>query len=182
MAVTTPDALFKPFADRLLGCWCAQLASLPTAANRPARCSFRFDDSIPSMGIALHEDECKCGTAWVRVADWFITSDAAWPGPDNSLEAQNCPRLWGLVLELGIGRCPPIGTEKDLPTPAQLNAFHDVLLDDLKAMRQAIYCCFLTVDPMDRIALETPQRVGPNGACLQQSLQLTIMVTACDEC
>ena len=90
--------------------------------------------------------------------------------------------MWALVLEMGVGRCPPIGTPESLPTCEEQNAFHAVMMDDGMRMRRAIQCCFLTVDPMDRVSIGQPQRQGPNGACMQQSLQITVMVTACDEC
>lgn len=178
------DNLFSPYADRLLGCWCAQLETRPLAEWDPAkaRCSFRFDQDEPTMGLALLEDECRCGTAWVRVADWYITSQNAFPGPDNTLDAQRCPTAWALVLELGIGRCPPIGDEKKLPTVAELNAFHQLMMEDAASMRKAIYCCFGAVDPMDVFVLGQPRRTGPNGACMQQSLPITVMVVNCDEC
>lgn len=174
------DTLFAPFADRLLACFCAQWEV--DDPRKPARCCFKFDQDIPTMGIALHEDECKCGTAWVRVADWYVTSLDSFPGPDGTLDAQTCPTMWGLVLEIGVGRCPPIGDASSLPTCDEQNAFHTLMLEDSQKMRKAIYCCFLSVDPTDRISLGQPQRVGPAGMCMQQSIQVTIMVTACDEC
>lgn len=172
--------MFTGFADRLLGCLCAQWP--PDDPLKPGRCCFKFDADLPTMGIALSEDECKCATAWVRVVDWYVSSDATFPGPDTSLIAQNCPHMWALVLEMGIGRCPPIGNAEQLPTCDEQNAFHAVMMDDGMRMRNAIYCCFLTVDPMDRVSIGNPQRQGPAGACMQQALQVTIMVTACDEC
>ena len=172
--------MFSGFADRLLGCFCAQWAE--DDPNRPARCCFKFDADLPTMGIALSEDECKCTTAWVRVVDWYVSSDATFPGPDTSLDAQNCPHLWALVLEMGVGRCPPVGSAEELPTCAEQNDFHAVMMQDGMKMRNAIYCCFLTIDPMDRVSIGNPQRSGPAGACMQQALQVTVMVTACDEC
>jgi hypothetical protein len=174
------DALFKPYADRLLACLCAQWPD--DDPLKPAKCCFRFDDSEPTMGIAINEDECKCGVAWVRVVDWFITSETSFPGEDTSMEAQRCPRLWGLVLEMGTGRCPPQGDARNLPTCEQMNAFHEVMLDDGRRFRNAIYCCFLTVDPLDQVSIGSPTRIGPQGLCMQQTLTLTIMVGACDEC
>src|SRR5918994_7225062 len=114
--------MFTGFADRLLACLCAQWPDGDPLA--PARCCFKFDADLPTMGIALTEDECKCATAWVRVVDWQVSSDATFPGPDTSMEAQNCPTMWALVLEMGIGRCPPIGDENTLPTCEEQNAFH----------------------------------------------------------
>jgi hypothetical protein len=181
--VVVDDTLFSPIAQRLLDCWTAQLEALP-AAQRPARIGFRFDATLPSMGIALNEDECKCGSAWVRFVDWFITSDETFPSSDTSLQAQICPAAYGLVLELGIGRCPPIGTEQVLPTIAELNAFHAQVLADVQAMRKTINCCFnaipLTVP--DDMVIGSWQKTGPDGACFQHALSITIKVINCNEC
>lgn len=177
------DTMFAPIAQRLLDCWTAQLEALP-AALIPARIGFRFDASQPSMGIALQEDECKCGSAWVRVEDWFVTSDEAFPSADTSLQAQMCPSAYGLVLELGIGRCPPIGTEKVLPTVDELNAFHAVVLEDIKAMRKTINCCFnaIPLTVQDDMVIGKWAKTGPEGACFQHTLSITVKVVYCNEC
>lgn len=176
------DLLFSPYADRLLACLCAQMQLLPEP-QRPTRCCFRFDADMPTMGITkTGEDECKCGTAWVRVADWYITSDDTFPGADDSPEEHSCPRAWALVLEMGVGRCPPTGDESTLPTCDELNAFHQVMMDDASAFRKAILCCFATVDPNEKFVIGRPQRVGPAGKCMQQTLEITVMVVACNEC
>ena len=172
--------MFTPFADRLLGCLCAQWPAEDPL--KPARCCFRFDGDTPTMGISLSEDECKCGTAWVRVVDWYPSSDSAFPGPATTVDEQTCPRLFGLVLEMGVGRCPPVGDQSVLPTCGEYNAFHAVVMDDGMRLRNAIYCCFLAVDPLDRVVVGQPQRLGPQGACFQQTLTVTAMVPACNEC
>lgn len=174
-----PD-MFTAYADRLLGCLCAQWQAGDPL--KPGRCCFRFDGDMPTMGIALNEDECKCGTAWVRVVDWFVSSDSAFPGPTQDVTEQNCPMMWGLVLEMGIGRCPPTGDERNLPSCDALNAFHGVVMDDGRRLRNAIYCCFGTVDPMDRFVVGNPERLGPQGKCYQQTLTVTVMVMNCNEC
>jgi hypothetical protein len=175
------DLLFMPYAQRLLACLCAQMEALPEA-QQPARCCFRFDGDMPTMGISTSEDECKCGTAWVRVVDWFITSDATFPGPDDSPEEHSCPRAWGLVLEMGVGRCPPTGDAGQLPTCDEYNTFFQVMMDDASAFRKAISCCFATVDVLEKFVIGQPQRVGPSGKCMQQTLNVTVMVVACNEC
>lgn len=172
--------MFTPFADRLLQCLCAQWPDGDPL--KPARCCFRFDGDTPTMGIAISEDECKCGTAWVRVVDWFPSSDSAFPGPTTDVGEQTCPRMFGLVLEMGIGRCPPIGDQNNLPSCTDYNAFHAVVMDDGVRLRNAVYCCFLTVDPLDRVVIGQPQRLGPQGACFQQTLTITVQVPACNEC
>lgn len=174
------DTLFKPYADRLLGCLCAQWED--EDPDKPQRCCFRFDSDLPTMGIALGEDECKCGTAWVRFVDAYVSSDSAFPGPENDIAEQNCPRMWALVLEMGIGRCPPTGDQNKLPTCEQLDDFHNRLLDDFQRLRKAYFCCFMTVDYMDRAVFGQLQRSGPNGKCYQQAVQITVMVINCDEC
>lgn len=175
------DQLFMPLANRLLTCLCTQMDLLPEA-QRPARCCFRFDGDLPTMGVSTTEDECKCGTAWVRVADWYITSDEVFPGPDDSPEEHSCPRAWALVLEMGVGRCPPTGDATTLPTCAEYNAFFQVMMDDASALRKAILCCFGAVDPLEKFVMGRPQRVGPSGKCIQQTLDVTVMVVACNEC
>lgn len=175
----SPD-LFSGLAQRLLTCLCSQWPDGDPL--KPRRCCFRFDGDTPTMGIALTEDECKCGTAWVRVVDWYPSSDNAFPGPTQDVAEQSCPMLWGLVLEMGIGRCPPDGDEKVLPSCSDYNAFHATVMDDGRRLRNAIYCCFLAVDPLDRVVVGQPERIGPQGKCFQQTLTVTVMVPACSEC
>lgn len=179
--VPTADGLFAPIAQRLLDCWTNQLNTLP-ASQRPQRIGFRFDASSPTMGIALGEDECKCGTAWVRVVDWYITSDATFPAADTSFEGQLCPTQYGLVLEFGIGRCPPIGTERALETVQQRNDFHLVVLGDVQLMRKTLFCCFGNVPQPEDVIVGDWQKIGPEGSCFQQALTITVRVVNCDEC
>lgn len=178
------DTLFAPIAQRLLDCWELQLLTLP-ADQVPQRIGFRFDAQIPTMGIAITEDECKCGTAWVRVVDWFPSSDETFPAPDTSFINQICPTQYGLVLELGIGRCPPTGDENQLETVAERDAFHAVVLEDVKLMRMALNCCFgdpaLVPIPED-VVVGAWSKVGPEGKCFKQAIQLTVRVINCDEC
>lgn len=175
------DTLFTPLAARLLACWEGQLLTLP-AGEQPQRIGFRFDADSPTMGIALGEDECKCGSAWVKVNDWYATSDATFPGPDESLDGQMCPSAYALVLELGIGRCPPQGDENQLPTVADRNAFHLVVLQDVQLMRKAINCCFRNVPLPEPFVVGDWSKQGPIGMCFTQALTITIMVVNCNEC
>jgi hypothetical protein len=175
------DELFAPLAQRLLDCWRAQLETLP-ADQIPQRIGFRFDADLPTMGVALDEDECKCGSAWVRVVNWFVSSDATFPAPDSSFEQQICPTQYGLILELGIGRCPPIGDEQSLETVAQRDAFHAVVLEDVKLMRLALNCCFGQAPIPEDVVIGAWQKSGPEGACFKQAIQLTVRVINCDEC
>ena len=176
------DELFTPYVERLLLCLCAQMEALPEA-QRPARCCVKFSGQLPTMGISVNEDECKCATAWVRIPSggWFITSDDTFPSPDTSPEEHLCPRAWGLTLEMGIGRCPPTGNQTTLPTCDEQNAFAQVMRDDAAAFRKAIQCCF-TVDPNEKFVIGDTSVVGPLGMCIQQTLTLTVMVVACNEC
>jgi hypothetical protein len=179
--VPTADGLFAPIAQRLLDCWQTQLLTLPVA-QRPQRIGFRFDAGSPTMGIAMLEDECKCGSAWVRVVDWYITSDATFPGADTSFEGQLCPTQYGLVLEFGIGRCPPGGDEKSLETVQQRNDFHLTILGDMKLMRKTLFCCFGNVPQPEDMIVGDWQKIGPEGKCFQQALTITVRVVNCDEC
>lgn len=175
------DTLFTPYVQRLLACLCAQFDLLPEA-QRPARCCEKFSGATPTMGIAVTEDECKCTTAWVRIADWYPTSDDTFPGPDTTPDASKCMTAWGLVLEMGVGRCPPIGDENVLPTCEEQNAFAQVMRDDASVFRKAIRCCFAQVNPLEEFVIGQPRILGPSGACIQQTLNLTVMVVACNEC
>lgn len=176
------DTLFQPLAQRLLDCWCAQLALTSPA---PDKCEFRWDDDVPTPRMANGVDECKCGFGWVRMVTWYPTTEDTFPDADP--EPQVCPRLWALVLEMGVGRCPPDGDAQTLPTSAQMLAFQELIMGDGKGMRNAIACCF-TMEPLGtgqelgRVSLGQPTRSGPAGKCLQQYMEVTVMVGACDEC
>jgi hypothetical protein len=130
-------------------------------------------------------DECKCGFGWVRMVTWYPTTEDTFPDADP--EPQVCPRLWALVLEMGVGRCPPDGDAQNLPTSAQMLAFQELIMGDGKAMRNALNCCF-TMAPLGvgqelgRVSMGQPTRSGPAGKCLQQYMEVTVMVGACDEC
>lgn len=175
------DTLFTPYVTRLLECLCAQMNALPEA-QRPARCCVKFSGTLPTMGISVNEDECKCTTAWVRLVTWYPTSNDTFPAPDTTPEASRCMEAWGLVLEMGVGRCPPIGDAQNLPSCEQQNDFAQIMRDDAAAFRKAVRCCFAVVDPLLEFTMGEPQIVGPAGACIQQTLNVTVMVVACDEC
>lgn len=171
------DDLFQPYAQRLLDCWCAQLALTSPA---PAKCEFRWDDDLPTARMAVGIDECKCGFGWVRMVTWYPTTEATFPDADT--EPQVCPRLWAVVLEMGIGRCPPDGDASSLPTSEQMLAFQELMMGDGKAMRLAINCCFTEVNPLERVSFGRPARSGSAGKCIQQYMEVTVMVPACEEC
>jgi hypothetical protein len=164
-------------AAQLHACLCAQVNAL---TNPPERCCLSVGAQF-ELGVALNEDMCRCGTAWVRIAG-FVPS-VTFPGQQE--EPTNCrPPFWALTLEMGIARCPPLGTMADLPTCTEWATFAQTVMDDAAAMRRALYCCEETLLKARGLKFVvgnwTP--FGPEGMCGGGTMTVTVPVLACDEC
>lgn len=164
-------------AVALKDCLCTQVAAL---ASPPQRCCLAVGAQF-EMGVALNEDMCRCGTAWVRIAS-FVPSNVFPAAVD---EPTNCnPTFWALTLEMGIARCPPLGSMSDLPTCDEWATYTSQIMDDAAAMRRAVYCCEQPLIKARGLKFVVGQWTpfGPEGLCGGGTLSVTLPVVACDEC
>ena len=109
--------------------------------------------------------EKGCGQAWVRMVDSFPSVD--FPNLDQSM--QNCLGPWAYTLEIGIVRCKPVGKSTGVrgfipPTTQQLVDALRIQTSDMRAMRDAIACCFGTRDLPYLVRQYVPGT--PDGDCL----------------
>lgn len=171
-----PDIIAE-VAEDLYACVCAQVALL---ADPPNRCCLLAGATF-ELGVAINEDMCRCGTAWVRVAS--VAPSVTFPSVQE--EPRNCrPPMYAVTLEMGVARCPPIGTTQDLPTCPDWLAYSRKVLDDAAALRKAVFCCF---GPMLssrglKYVLGAWEPFGPEGLCGGGIQSVTVPVMACDEC
>ena len=168
---------FLVAAQLLYACLCEQVNLLPEP-DRPTRCCLIAASEF-EMGVATLEDMCACGTAYVRI-DSFTPSSTF---PVQQELATMCgPEQWALTLELGIMRCPPIGTAEVLPTCDEYAAYTAKVMADAQAMRNAVICCFGPARPNRLLLLGGWQAVGPEGACGGGKMTVQVQILRCDEC
>lgn len=168
---------FFAAAQALYACLCDQ-QNLRPEPERPARCCLIAGQDF-ELGVSLQEDACKCGTAWVRI-DSFTPSDNF---PLQQEVAQNCgPAQWAMTLELGIARCPPVGTIDRLPTCEELNAYSELVMLDAQSMRNALLCCFGPSRPNRLMLIGGWSAFGPEGMCGGGKMTVQVQVLRCNEC
>lgn len=173
MAIADPIAL--PHAEALLECFRTTIAD---TINPPGEVCLRGGD-IVNILVSVSKDECKCGLAWVRVANVYPSTSDQFPAPDQGA-ITSWPGRWAVALEMGVARCAPVGTAQVLPTcEAWTNSAQETLAD-AAAMRRAVACCYRTnPDTEDTlIALGLWEPLPIEGGCTGGTM--TIVVGADD--
>lgn len=168
---------FMEAALLLQQCLCEQMNLLPEP-DRPQRCCIIAGQDF-ELGVSLTEDACRCGTAWVRI-DSFVPSSQF---PLAQEIPNNCgPERWALTLELGVARCPPVGTVELLPTCEELALYSAKVMADAQAMRNAIICCFGPSRPNRLYLIGGWSAFGPEGMCGGGKMTVQVEILRCDEC
>jgi len=155
------DDLVYPAMVRLVACLELAIA----ARNLPAPCVVAPMIGDLTLDYCGECSENGCGQAWVRLVDTFPS--VSFPTPDQSVN--NCGTLWAATLEIGIVRCKPLGTSTGIrgyapPSTTQLLDALRVQTADMRAMREAVQCCFATGDTPYMIQQYQPGT--PDGDCL----------------
>jgi hypothetical protein len=155
------DDFVYPAIIRLVAC----LDQAIKNRNLPEPCTV-----APMIGELVLDfcGECSergCGQAWVRIVDSFPSVD--FPQIDQS--TGNCGTLWAATLEIGIVRCKPLGRSSGLAgySPPTLNQMVEALrvqTADMRAMREAVQCCFVGSDTPYYMTAYQPG--APDGDCL----------------
>lgn len=151
MAVV-PDTGVFPVAQKLLDCFCAELAN--TLGGAPCKCCLVFGDSVPW-------DSCEEGQAWVRVVRVFPSTIL----PDQDTSVSTCVTTWAAEFELGIIRCA-CNPDDDGVLPGcdcELDRTQKAL-SDAAAIRRVLDCCFVDLDIYHVPGEYLP--VGPAGGCV----------------
>jgi hypothetical protein len=168
VAVTYPDKLLRPVADRLLACLCTAALANPAP---PRACGYRpYINGTPLFGTL--DDECCAGLAFLYVGDQQRVVSGTTP---DTLPV-NCQLLYMVDLQIGIWRCAPAG---DLQLPPDQVADWDPLqvklFDDRATLRDAI-CCFLATQKPKTVGVGTMNTInqGPEGMCIGTQVTLTV--------
>lgn len=166
------DVVIDPVALALLGC----LEDALDAHDSPVtNISLRPGDQTELL-LALGRDECCEGTAWVRTITWYPTDNF----PEPLATYNRCaPRMWALVLEMGVARCAPMGTATDLPSSADWNTAVGQVNTDAAAMQCAAQCLArLDDERMVLVGQWLPTRT--EGGCMGGTLPVTVSAGPCN--
>lgn len=152
-------------------------------AEAPAEICHRPGAEVP-LGIGTGQDECCTGLGWVRIAsiepvvDPLSTEDPGF-NPCNSGNTR-------IVLELGVARCQPYGTQEAGPTCAQWTALAERMDLDAAAMRRAM-CCANSALPsasngeVYRVRRDRWEPMDASGGCAGGTMNVAVW-TDCAEC
>jgi len=161
-------------AESLLDCLEEALTARPSP---PTVFCLRAGAEV-ELGIAIDEDECRCGTAWVRPSSFYPSLD--FPSQDEVWTPCN-PEQWAVGLEMGVARCAEWGTAETLPTCEQWTALTTQLAYDRQAMTAAA-CCFyqripaLLNEPKPPTILRPWEQRQIEGMCAGGSMRILIAV------
>lgn len=179
------DNLIFPVVQELLSCFCAALLTQhgPTlmvdGGTLPGECCIRSGE-LASMDASTFQDLCCSGLAWVRIDDIFSTS-ADFPAPDTSVVITGCgPMAWGVVVEMGVMRCAPVGDINNIPTCGEWTALAEAISLDQRAMRDAMCCMINQLDP-GSVAIGSWSPLPTTGGCAGGVWPITIQVINCGE-
>jgi len=152
--------------------------AVQAAANPPQKIQF-LPGNQAGEDISEFEDLCRCGTAYVRVSTVY-PSFQDFPAPDTlAIPCQQ--QALGVVYEVGIMRCAPVGSVQHVPTAAEwLAAFQQQMVDMTSLMKAA--CCFRNFYPLDAMLIGAWTPTGPQGACLLGTINITHQITGCGDC
>lgn len=145
----TEDRRIYPILAELNACLCATLGD-----GSPCFCGIIVGEDIPVEYVGQCEDgdgESSCGAAYVRVTGAYPTE--RFPEP---MQYPTCNSAMAYNIAVGVLRCVPIGEEDGGPVdPEELQKITLRSLSDMKAIRQAIQCCFMNAFPKVKVVMGT---------------------------
>jgi hypothetical protein len=173
--MTTPlvDMVVAPVAADLLACLMTEMARTPTP---PAQVCIRVGDRVDLL-LSETYDECCAGTAWVRFARQYPSTN--FPDMDEGKSPCDAKR-WALVFELGAAHCGPVAGPGEVPSCEAWTQVAVTHFAYLAALRRTA-CCYTNDHRRDRKVLVvegTPQTT--EGGCTSVTLQLMISALGCD--
>jgi len=140
--------------EMLAECLCAQIKS--DALPDVCFCGL-VNGEQAAFDYAGQDCGDQCGMAWVRLITIYPSVSLGEP----SIEADNCGKLLGFDVEVGIVRCVSVPDEEgNPPTPGMLLADTELQVADALTMRRAILCCVSSSKDV-RLGIYTP--IGPSG-------------------
>jgi hypothetical protein len=135
----SPDFVDDPIFEvisRLSDCLCSELE----AAGGPGLCycGLAIGAAPPPFGMA----DCSngdCGVAWVRLVSGFPSTSFPLP---NQVASTSCASPLAYQVELGVARCAPVATGRELfPDKQATFDAARLYMGDMRAMKRALLCC-----------------------------------------
>lgn len=171
------DDLALPYAERLVGCLCSQLAL--TDAGATCQCCLRPGTAPPPADAC-----CDCGQgqgqASVQVTRIFPVVAGRFPQSGVAGSLDNCTAYeWAAELTMTVYRCVSVADENAFPSCDELTADTRKILDDAKAMRLAALCCDWRNDDLDEpvpMVLGEWRPLSPMGGCAGGQMSVTVLL------
>lgn len=171
------DLVIEPIAMDLLTCLKAEVKKISAP---PAKVGFRTGNEVGLL-IALDEDECCDGLAWVRWSGAFPSTELGVPREAPPVGGRLDMGFWSIGFELGIARCSPRGMSvRANPTAKQWDDVSLLVFEDQAALR-ATYCCFNNLPRRKGHTLITD--AGPldtEGGCTGSIMSLFVRGPSCE--
>lgn len=129
------DDLALPVLDAIRACLCTELAV--SSGGETCFCGIvPGGPTVPAEWCNCGKGAAGCGGAWVRLVRVFPWS--SWPQQDLTA---GCKGGLGMVVELGVVRCLPVGSAGSPPNAVAQAQATQVQLGDWQAMRRVLACC-----------------------------------------
>lgn len=129
--------------------------------NPPMHFALRLGQEVP-WDLSERQDLCCEGLAYVKINRVYPSTNF----PDEDEGWSPCgPLAYAADLEIGVLRCAPVGTEKDIPTDQEWADAADVVHNDSAAMALAIEEFGSRIDPLTEWLVRPWSPLGPAGAC-----------------
>lgn len=151
--------------------------------NPPAEICHRPGREAP-LNFGTVQNECCTGLAWVRISSIEPQID---PLLADTPEYNPCTSGGTrVVLELGVARCNPTGTQAAGPTCAEWTELAERMDLDAAAMRRAV-CCANTALPtvsenmVTRVLRGNWEPLDSSGGCAGGTMAVTVWLD-CVEC
>lgn len=166
--------MIEPIADELLECLRTEIAKV---TSPPAKVGHRVGDVIALM-IALDEDECCKGIAWVRFVSAFPSATLGEPLAEPLVNG--FIPFWSLVFEIGAARCAPTGNVRTNPSVAQWNTLASRTYEDGAALRRAACCLAALPKRKGNVLLGILGPLATEGGCAGVAMQVTARGPSCE--
>ncbi len=172
------DDLVLPYAERLVGCLCSQLALTP--AGGTCQCCLRPGTAPPPADAC-----CQCSTgngqASVQIGPIFPVVEGKFPQRGIVGTLDNCTAYeWAVELIMVVYRCVSAADEKGYPSCEELTADTIKIQNDAKAMRLAALCCdWRGADDLGdppRMVLGEWRPLNPMGGCAGGQMSVTVLL------
>lgn len=174
--MTSSDLVVAPIAAELLECLRIEVRHI---SKPPKKVGLRTGNEVALM-IALDQDECCEGLAWVRWSGGFPSTELGAPMEVPPTAGRFNLGFWSIGFELGIARCAPTSGHRTNPTAKQWDDVSNLVFEDQAALRRAVCCWQENPRRKGNVLIASTDPIDTEGGCTGSAIQIFVRGPSCE--